>query len=284
MTISVIMSTYHKERPSYLDESIRSIWTEQLRKPDEIILVEDGPLTDGLNAIINAWKKELGDTLTIVPKPRNEGLAAALNDGIAIAKGDLIARMDSDDRSMPNRFLLQEQYMEKHPEVDILGGAIQEFNDEGSLHNVRRYPSTMEDVLKTMYRVSPLAHPTVVFRRRLFDSGIRYSSKYHICEDVTMWYDAVAANHTINNIDDIVLFFRRNNAMMNRRSHEKAWSEFNAYNDGIRKVYGVFTYKYIFSFMRLCFRLMPSSFILSIYNSKFRKIIAKQSVADHNKS
>lgn len=270
------MSTYYKEEPRYLDTALRSVWTEQLRKPDEIILVEDGPLTKPLYAVIDKWKQELQDVLITVKKPKNQGLAAALNDGIAVAKGDLIARMDSDDLSLPERFQIQERFMEEHAEVDILGGSIQEFNDDETLCNVRNYPLTMEEVLKTMYRASPLAHPSVVFRKRFFDAGFRYSSKYRICEDVTMWYDAAAAHRVINNIPEVVLLFRRNDSMMRRRCREKAWSEFYAYNDGIRRVYGLFTFKYAYSFMRLGFRLMPSSFIKSVYNSKFRKMVARQ--------
>lgn len=276
MTISVLMSTYCKEKPEYLNEALKSIWTNQVRKPDEIILVEDGPLTDELYGIIRKWKNQIGEAFLVIEKRVNQGLALALNDGIKIAQGDLIARMDSDDISLPNRFLLQEKYMEEHKEVDILGGAIQEFNDEGTLYNIRTYPATMHDVLKTMYRVSPVAHPTAMFRKSFFDSGFRYSSKYHICEDVTMWYDAAEKKRIINNLPEVILHFRRNDSMMNRRSREKAWSEFLAYNDGIKRVYGLFSYKYIFSLLRMIFRLLPSGAIRAIYNSKFRKAIAKQ--------
>lgn len=270
------MSTYHKENPTYLDEALKSVWTNQIRKPDEIVLVEDGPLTHELYLVIARWKELLTDKLVVVKKKQNEGLALALNDGIAVVKGDLIARMDSDDRSLPERFLLQERYMIEHEETDILGGAIEEFNDNGTLKNIRRYPSTMKDVLRTMYRVSPVAHPTVVFRKRFFESGFRYSNKYHICEDVTMWYDAAEAHCVINNIPEVILSFRRNDSMLNRRSREKAWSEFLAYNDGIHRVYGFFTYKYVFSFLRMFFRLLPSNIIRKIYNSKFRIFVAKQ--------
>jgi glycosyltransferase involved in cell wall biosynthesis len=276
MTISVLMSTYCKEKPEYLDEAMRSIWTDQVRKPDEIILVEDGPLTDELYAVIHNWKNLIGDAFVIVEKSANQGLALALNDGIAVAKGDLIARMDSDDISLPNRFRLQEEYMNNHEDVDILGGAIQEFNDEGTLNNIRTYPATMNEVLKTMYRVAPVAHPTAMFRKSFFDSGFRYCSRYHICEDVTMWYDAAEKKRIINNLPEVILHFRRNDSMMNRRSREKAWSEFLAYNDGIKRVYGLFSYKHIFSLLRMIFRLLPSGAIRAIYNSKFRKAIAKQ--------
>lgn len=275
-TISIIMSTYYKEKPNYLDESIQSLWIGQTRKPDEIVLIEDGPLTNNLYSIIEKWQKIIRDKIVIIKKEHNQGLAAALNDGISAAKGDFIARMDSDDISLPQRLALQEQYMMKHPEVDILGGAIREFNDEGTLNNIRTFPATMNDVLRTMYRASPLAHPTVMFRKSFFDAGFRYSSKYHICEDVTMWYDAAESHRIINNIPEVILNFRRNDSMMNRRSREKAWSEFLAYNDGISRVYGLFSYKYIFSFLRMFFRLLPSNSIKIIYNSRLRKIITRQ--------
>jgi len=273
--ISVIIATYKGEKPEYLDRAMRSIWDDQKRKPDEIVLVEDGPLTMGLYSVVDAWKEILESKLVVIEKPVNEGLAAALNDAIEVAHGDLIARMDSDDISLPDRFMLQEQYMDEHPEVDILGGSIREFNDEGTLSAVQRYPATMQEVLRTMYKASPLAHPTVMYRSSFFKAGYRYSSKYHICEDVTMWYDAAAGGRVINSLQDVLLEFRRNPSVMQRRSREKAWSEFLAYNDGISRLYGRFSYKYIYSFMRMCFRLMPASLVSLIYDSKLRRIFAR---------
>lgn len=273
--ISVIIATYKGEKPAYLDRALRSIWDDQKRKPDEIVLVEDGPLTTGLCNVVDAWKEILGSRLVVIEKPVNQGLAAALNDAIEVAHGDLIARMDSDDISLPDRFMLQEQYMDEHPEVDILGGSIREFNDEGTLSTVCRYPRTMQEVLRTMYKASPLAHPTVMYRSSFFKAGYRYSSKYHICEDVTMWYDAATGGRVINSLQDVLLEFRRNPSVMQRRSREKAWSEFLAYNDGISRLYGRFSYKYIYSFMRMCFRLMPASLVSFIYDSKLRRIFAR---------
>lgn len=268
MTISVLISTYCKEKPEYLDRALQSIWTDQERKPDEIVLVEDGALTEALDAVISVWRERTAGRMTVVKKSKNGGLAAALNDGIAVAKGELIARMDSDDISMPNRFAVQEKYMVAHPDVDILGGSLEEFNDEGTRRSVRHYPRTFDDVKRTMHRMSPLGHPSVMFRKRFFDDGFRYSSKYHICEDVTLWYDAVAAGRVINNVDDVILRFRRNDSMMKRRSKEKAWSEFLAYNDGIYRVWGLFTLRYAYSFYRLIFRLLPLSWINSIYRKE----------------
>lgn len=275
MTISVIISTYIKEKPEYLDAAMQSIWTDQLRKPDEIVLVKDGPLTPSLYAILDKWQKIIGEPLITINHSENKGLAESLNDAIATCTGDLIARMDSDDICLPERFLLQMQYMEQHPEVDILGGSIEEFNDEGTLSITRKYPQTMDKVVEKITKASPLAHPTTMFRRRFFRAGFVYKDKYRICEDITLWFDAVCGNRIINNIPETVLRFRRNEAMITRRCHEKAWSELRAYTNGINRLKGPFSIYHLYSLARLLFRLMPTSFVSTIYNSKIRKLITE---------
>ena len=74
MTISVLMSTYIKEQPNYLDEAMRSIWTEQTRKPDQIVLVEDGPLPTALYGILSKWQNVIGDKLTIIKTSKTRDL------------------------------------------------------------------------------------------------------------------------------------------------------------------------------------------------------------------
>lgn len=275
MTLSVLMSTYIKEKPHYLDEALDSIWSNQTRKPDQIVLVEDGLLTKELYAIIKKWKEFIGDKLTIISNKQNKGLALALNDGIEVCTGDFIARMDSDDIAMPNRFELEERFLLEHPNTDIIGGALQEFNDYNSLDKIRQYPQTVQEIRNSIHKASPLGHPTVMFRKSFFDAGHRYNNKYYICEDVTLWFEALASGAVINNIPDIVLKFRRNDSMMKRRGKQKAWSEFLAYTHGIYMLDGIFTLKYIYPLARLIFRLMPTYFIKHIYNSNFRNKITK---------
>lgn len=269
------MSTYINEKPNYLDEALKSIWTDQTRQPDQIVLVEDGILTQELYEIIRKWKEIIGNKFTIIENKENKGLALALNDGIAKCAGELIARMDTDDIAMPNRLELEESYMIAHPDVDIIGGALQEFNDQGSLHKVRQYPLSMNDIKNSIHKASPLGHPTVMFRRRFFDKGYRYSNRYFICEDVILWFEAIAGGVKINNIPDIVLKFRRNDSMLHRRGRKKAWSEFQAYTHGIYMLHGIFTPKYAYPLLRLAFRLMPTSVIKAIYNSKLRTVVTK---------
>lgn len=271
MTISILMSTYKKERPDYLDAALRSIWTEQVRKPDQIVLVEDGELSDALECVVQQWKQTIGEPLTIVANKENCGLAFALNDGITHATGELIARMDSDDIAMPLRLKLQENYMITHEKVDILGGAIHEFNDDGSLNIIRQYPTQMNQICATIHKASPLAHPTVMFRRRFFNAGLKYDNRHYLCEDITLWFEAIKTGHIINNLPDVLLNFRRNNTVIKRRGRKKAWSEFTAYNEGIFMLYGLFSFKYFYSIVRLIFRLLPTSIIRYAYNTRMRQ-------------
>lgn len=267
MKVSVIMSTYYKEKPEYLNEALRSIWTNQIRRPDEIILVEDGMLPTELEQVVTEWEHTIGSSFVVLRNKQNRGLATALNEAIAVATGDFLARMDSDDISTPERFLLQEQYMIQHPDVDILGGSLREFNDTNTLDIVRTYPLTMDKIEESIHRICPLAHPAVMFRRRFFESGIRYTDRYPLCEDITLWFEAVHAHRVINNLPDIILLFRRTSTTMSRRSRAKAWNEFKAYNHGIYRVNGIFTTAYIYSLMRLIFRNLPCCIITKIYQS-----------------
>ena len=110
------MSVYRSEQPKYLDEALASVWTAQTLKPQQIILVEDGTLTDELYAVIDKWSKELGEILLILRNKQNVGLTKSLNRGLQHVTTDLVARMDTDDISVPKRFEMQVKYLQEHPD------------------------------------------------------------------------------------------------------------------------------------------------------------------------
>ena len=222
MSISVLMSVYKNEHPQYLDRSIKSIWTDQTIKPSEIILIEDGPLSDELEQTINRWKELIGNKLIIHKNETNLGLTKSLNIGLKIASSDFIARMDSDDISDPKRFERQTAFLETHPDVAIVGGSMQEFNNNNPKLNVRHYPKNNDEVMRTIYKASPLAHPTVMMRSDIFKNGLKYDERYRTSQDIALWFDAICAGYKIGNIDDVTLYFRRDDEMFKRRSRAKA--------------------------------------------------------------
>ena len=277
MTISVLMSVYRSEQPEYLDEALASVWTAQTLKPQQIILVEDGTLTDGLYAVIDKWSRELGDKLLILKNKQNLGLTKSLNLGLRHVTSDLVARMDSDDVSLPRRFEMQERYMQEHPDVSIVGGAMQEFNSKCSNLNVRHYPLTHDDVLHYIYKACPLAHPTVMMRMSMFrEGGLRYDERFRTSQDIALWYDAICAGYKIGNLPDVTFRFRLADDMFKRRSRAKAWNEFRIYMNGVRRLYGLFSPKYIYPISRLMFRLMPVKLVKIVYSSSLRKNVLER--------
>lgn len=269
--ISVLMSVYKSERPEYLDRSIQSVWPDQSLKPDEIVLVEDGPIGEDLQDVIDKWEKCLGDRLVVITNERNLGLTKSLNKGLKVAKCDYIARMDSDDISTPVRFEKQKDYLDNNPEVTVVGGCLQEFDSEHDNLGVRRYPLTDAEVRNYIYRASPLAHPAVMMRKSMFDNGMAYDESYRTSQDIALWFDVLCAGYKIANIEDVVILFRRDGDMFKRRSKSKARNEFIIYMSGIRRLYGLFTWRYIYPFVRFCFRMMPLSVVKFAYSSKIRE-------------
>ena len=276
MTISVLMSVYKSEKGEYLDRSFQSVWDDQTRKPEQIVLVEDGPLTEDLYAVIGKWRETLGDKLVVCRNEQNLGLTKSLNKGIELITSDLIARSDSDDISAPQRFELQEKFFRENPEIDILGGSMQEFDDEHECLNVRHYPLTHEEACRYIVKACPLAHPAVMMRKRMFDEGIQYDERYRMSQDIKLWYDAVLAGYQMANLQEIVLFFRQQGDVFRRRSRVKAWNEFKIYMNGIYRMHGLFTLAYRYPIARYIFRNLPPSLVKRIYESGMRKRVLEK--------
>ena len=271
------MSVYKSEKGPLLVRSLQSVWDDQTRKPDQIVLVVDGPIPTELELVVQRLQAAFksadarSNALTVVKLPVNGGLTKALNVGLKHATGDLIARMDSDDIAAPNRFELQEKFLEEHPEVDIVGGSMQEFDDEHECLNVRHYPLTHEEACKYIVKACPLAHPAVMMRKRMFDEGLQYDERYRMSQDIKLWYDAILAGYKIANLPDVCLYFRQQGDVFRRRSRVKAWNEFKIYMNGIYRMHGLFTLSYCYPIARYIFRNLPPSLVKKIYESGMRK-------------
>jgi len=283
MTISVLMSVYHSEKADYLNLSLKSVWTDQTRKPDQIVLVEDGALGKDLLQTIAEWKGILKDKLVIIVNEKNLGLTKSLNKGIQFCTSELIARMDSDDISVPDRFEKEVDFLMNHPDIMVVGGDIQEFNSNNEYLSVRKHPRTNEEILHSIYKANPLAHSTVMIRRELFDKGNLYDEQYRKNQDLNLWFRTLKAGYKIANLDEILLYFRRDDEMFRRRSRKSAFLEFRIYMKGIYSLYGLFNYYYIYPITRLCFRLMPNKLMKKVYESNVRKMVTNTNYEDSGK-
>ena len=280
MTISVLMSVYKSEKGACLQRALQSVWDDQTRKPDQIVLVVDGPVPEELELIVDSLQLTVNAsgtaTMTVVKLPVNGGLTKALNVGLQHVTSDLVARMDSDDIAAPNRFELQERFLEEHPEIDIVGGSMQEFDDEHECLNVRHYPQTHEEACKYIVKACPLAHPSVMMRKRMFDEGLKYDERYRMSQDIKLWYDAILAGYKVANLPDVCLYFRQQGDVFRRRSRVKAWNEFKIYMNGIYRMHGLFSLAYRYPIARYIFRNLPPSLVKKIYESGMRKRVLEK--------
>lgn len=213
MHFSVLMSVYIKEKPQFLKESLNSVFNQTL-PPDEVILVEDGPLTDELYSTIKDFT-EKHEKLKIVPLNENHGLGYALNIGLKHCKYDLVARMDSDDICKPYRFEKEITFMHEHKDIDICSSWIDEFeNDKNNVVSQRRIPETHEEIIKYAKYRCPVNHPTVVYKR---DKIIQLGGYQDFPEDYYLWIKMIMNGCKFYNIQESLLFFRFSSDLYKRR-------------------------------------------------------------------
>lgn len=277
-SIAVLMSVYKKETGVRLDRCMRSIWTEQTLKPDQIILVEDGPLTDELYSVINFWKNELHDVLVVLKNSENVGLTKSLNKGLSAVKTELIARMDTDDQSTPLRFEVQEKFMHEHPEIDVLGGAYNIMDDKGVIQYAKYFKHRHDEMMKQICWRCPLSHPTVMMRSTMFkEKGLKYDERFRNSQDIALWVDAVLAGCKFANTDDVVLNFTEDDDVYKRRGKVRAMNEYKSFSRAAKLIFGNYSWRRILPVLRYCFRRMPVKSINIIYHSKWFKNIYKKS-------
>lgn len=277
MKISVLMSVYKSEKPAYLDRSLQSVWDDQTLKPDEIILVQDGPIGDELLQVIDKWQAKLREVLVLIRNEVNIGLTKSLNKGIRVTQGEYIARMDSDDISLPNRFVMQEEFLDENPSVYVVGGAVQEFNDNDGIIGERHFPKDTEEAIHYIHKASPFAHPAVMIRKALFEEGVMYNESYRTTQDLALWFDVLKSKHQVANLDVFVLQFRRDsNVYQRRKNKQDSRLELTIHLKGIKDLFGISPIKSLYPIARYCVRLLPNSIINAIYNSSIRgKVLSK---------
>ena len=211
---TVLQSVYKKDNPEFLAQSLQSI-AESTRPPEKVVLVKDGPLTPGLEAVIGEWRTRL--PLHVVGYAENRGLAHALNFGLQFVETELVARMDSDDICYANRFEKQIGFMETHPEVALCSGYISEFSSsQMSPSSIRRVPLLHEEIAAYLKKRNAFNHMAVCFRRSaVLEAGGYQDVPYF--EDWDLWIRIVQKGFAVANIPELLVNARIGNDMIGRR-------------------------------------------------------------------
>jgi len=265
MKFSVLMSIYKKEEPKYFNRAMQSIWDGQTVKPDEIVLVQDGPLTDRLYKAIDEWKEKIGESFKTVPLEKNVGLGEALNAGIKHCSYELIARMDTDDISISNRFEKQLKAFEEK-DIDVCSAFISEFeDDENQIISYRKLPENHEEIVKYSKMRNPLNHVTIMMKKSILEKSGGYKHMLWM-EDYYLWIRMIMNNAKLYNLQETLVNVRAGSSMLVRRgglSYVKA--EVTFLNE-MKNIGYLTTTEYLKNILiKVPIRLLPKGLLKSVY-------------------
>lgn len=214
---SVLMSVYHKENAEYLRTAMDSIWNQTIRT-DDFVLVCDGPLNDELDAVIEAMRAAHPDTLHVVRLEKNGGLGNALNMGIKHCKHELVARMDSDDISRPDRCERQLKMFQEHPDISVVSGIVEEFTTSTSEIEARRVPpETQNEIVQFAKKRNPFNHPCVMYKKSAVEAAGGYQD-FYLLEDYYLWIRMLQNGSQGYNLQEPLLWMRAGSDMYKRRA------------------------------------------------------------------
>lgn len=202
---SVLLPVYAGDDPTSLARAFRSVTSEQTLAPDEVVVVRDGPVGTGLAAVLSDLAATTDVPVRVVELAENVGLARALERGLAECTHDVVARMDADDVSLPDRFTRQLALVAEG--YDLVGSSIQEFSDETAPGIVRVPPLSSEDVLRSSRFVSPFNHPSVVYRASVVGRAGGYEH-LPLMEDYWLFVRMLASGARACNVAEPLVLYR----------------------------------------------------------------------------
>ena len=216
LKFSVLMPVYWKETPEYFQTALESILNQTLM-PDEIVIVEDGKLTDELNSIIETYTSRHPKLFKIVALDKNVGQGLARNAGLKHCSNNLVALMDSDDIADKTRFEKQINYLKDHPEVDVIGSNITEF--EGVPENIiskKVVPLTQDEIFRFGKWRSPINNMTVVYKKDKVMSVGGYNT-FNFGEDYLLFAKMLVAGMQFCNLEECLVNARSGTRMLAKR-------------------------------------------------------------------
>ena len=265
MKFTVLISVYNKENPTFFNEALESIYNQTLI-PNEVLIVKDGPLTDELEIVVEKFVKKHPQITTLLELEKNRGLGLALKEGVLSSKYDIIIRMDSDDICIKNRFETQISYMKSHPDIDVMGSWINEFDsDTGNVTSVRKVKLKHNEIVNDAKIKNPMNHVTVVFRKKAILNSGNYLD-FLIFEDYYLWMRMINNGHKFSNIKESLVLVRAGDSMMGRRGgvqYFKQEFKFQLYLFKSKRIN--FLYLIRNTFIRCFPRLLPKKTITYLY-------------------
>ena len=219
---SVLISVYKNDNPIHFKEALESVFNQTL-KPDEVVLVVDGPISNSTNEIIEQY--ENGAFLKVIRLSANVGHGNARRIGLENCTNELIALMDADDINVRDRFEKQIKYFEEEKNLSIIGGNINEFvNSVSNIVSIREVPQHDKEIKQYMKRRCPFNQVTVMFKSTEVRKAGGFKDWYHN-EDYYLWIRMYQSGATFKNLKDSLVLVRVGDEMYKRRG---GWKYFKS--------------------------------------------------------
>jgi glycosyltransferase involved in cell wall biosynthesis len=203
---SLLMSVWGGDDPGFLDAAFRSAVHDQTRRPDDVVLVQDGPVPPALAKVIGELMESSPVPTTLLALDANVGLGVALDQGMSACAHDIVARMDADDIALPHRFAVQVPLVEQG--IDLLGSSLLEFGDDPTDVVGRRVPPIDPETIVRYARFhQPFNHPTVVYRRSAVEAagGYRHLA---LMEDYLLFAKMIGEGARVGNVAEPLVLYR----------------------------------------------------------------------------
>ncbi len=212
--ISVIMSVYNSEK--FLSEAIESI-LNQTFKDFEFIIINDSSTDNSLEIIKKYQNKD--ERIVLIENKKNIGLTKSLNIGLKKAKGKYIARMDADDISLPERFQIQYDFLEKNKDIFLVGTGAYNIDTNGKLSTLLRNVSQPSQISKILPQQNCIYHPTIMFRNEKH----LYREKFFYTQDYDFYLLLLSEGKQLANIGEPLIKYRINEDAISwtKRSKQK---------------------------------------------------------------
>ncbi|TDB79345.1 glycosyltransferase [Actinomadura sp. KC216] len=212
---ALLMTVYGGDREEHLRDAFRSAVHDQALRPDQVVLVQDGPVSEGLSACLRELVADSPVEVSFVPLEHNRGLGPALDAGLHAARHDIVARMDADDIAMPQRFQVQVPLVRAG--ADLVGAGLLEFGtDISDIVGRRTPPSDPADIARYSRLHDPFNHPTVVYRRSAVIAVGGYGD-LPLMEDYWLFARMIANGARVVNVAEPLVYYRVGDGAYERR-------------------------------------------------------------------
>jgi glycosyltransferase involved in cell wall biosynthesis len=257
---TVLMSVYNDE--VFVEEAIKSV-VLQLTEDMEFLIIDDSS-SDRTSEIINNFQSQY-PKIRIIRNEQNRGLGYCLAIGTEKAKGKYIIRMDADDICLPDRFSKQISFLEKNPDIDIVGGSAIEIDEKGNKGVTRQMPLSHEEISKSIW-ACPLLHPTVAFKKDKILLAGNYNPQIRRRQDYDLWFRCAKQGLQFTNLSEPLIYYRFTANSHRKQSFKLAFEQAKIGWNGCRMLKSPW-WQYLAVMVPILRAIFPPSFSHLIYRS-----------------